>query len=71
VNTDNMINESVEDDLNESGELLIKLSGYVELSLRIVGALPRGVPNARRLRGEVLHDWAGTPPSTWWQMKRG
>lgn len=46
-----MINESVEGDLNESGELLISLSGYEGLSLRIVGALPMGVPDA--------------PPVTW------
>ncbi len=35
-----MINETVEGDLSESGELTIRLEGYEGLSLRIVGALP-------------------------------
>jgi trehalose synthase len=35
-----MINETVEGDLSETGELLIRLEGYEGLSLRIVGALP-------------------------------
>jgi trehalose synthase len=35
-----MINETVEGDLSESGELAIRLEGYEGLSLRIVGALP-------------------------------
>jgi trehalose synthase len=35
-----MINETVEGDLSEAGELVIRLDGYEGLSLRIVGALP-------------------------------
>src|SRR5262245_43528166 len=35
-----MINETVEGDLSETGELAIRLEGYEGLSLRIVGALP-------------------------------
>jgi hypothetical protein len=35
-----MINETVEGDLSETGELTIHLDGYEGLSLRIVGALP-------------------------------
>jgi trehalose synthase len=35
-----MINETVEGDLSEASELVIRLDGYEGLSLRIVGALP-------------------------------
>jgi hypothetical protein len=35
-----MINETVEGELSETGELMIRLEGYEGLSLRIVGALP-------------------------------
>jgi trehalose synthase len=35
-----MISETVEGDLSETGELVIRLDGYEGLSLRIVGALP-------------------------------
>ena len=35
-----MVNETVEGDLAESGELTVRLDGYEGLSLRIVGALP-------------------------------
>jgi hypothetical protein len=35
-----MISETVEGDLSETGELAIRLEGYEGLSLRIVSALP-------------------------------
>ena len=35
-----MINETVEGDMSETGELAIRLEGYEGLSLRIVGTLP-------------------------------
>jgi trehalose synthase len=35
-----MINETVEGDLSETGELTIRLEGYEGLSLRIIGTLP-------------------------------
>jgi trehalose synthase len=38
-----MIAESVEGDLNEQGELRIRLKGYQGTSLRVVSALPTGI----------------------------
>jgi trehalose synthase len=35
-----MINETVEGDLSDNGELVIRLEGFEGLSLRIVGSLP-------------------------------